>query len=71
MCVWTRGLHGPKFIELYPTRGQFGPCSKFIFKYVIRTQPKPIFLLFQLERSPIYLQSALTIVSTIQVYFNA
>jgi hypothetical protein len=46
------------------------PSPKFIFKYVTRTPPKFDFLLFQPEWSPIYLRSALTIVS-IHVYFNA
>jgi hypothetical protein len=46
------------------------PSLKFIFKYVTRTQPKPDFVLFQPEWSPIYLQSALTIVSLMQVSCN-
>jgi hypothetical protein len=54
-----------------PVRGQFGPSPKFIFKYFTRTPPKPDFLLFQPEWSPIYLQSTPTIVLLIHVSFNA
>jgi hypothetical protein len=46
-----------------PAREATGPSPKFIYKYVTRTPPKPDFLLFQPEWSPIYLQSALTIIS--------
>jgi hypothetical protein len=49
----------------------FGPSPKFIFKYVTRTPPELDFLLFQPEWNPIYLQSALTIVSLIKFSFNA
>jgi hypothetical protein len=59
-------------LEFYPARpedhlARSSPSPKFTFKYVTRTRPKPDFLLFQPEWSPIYLQSALTIVSLIQV----
>jgi hypothetical protein len=57
-----------------PVRGPFGPTqpeSEVIFKYVTRTPPEPDFLLFQPEWSPIYLQSALTILLLIHVSFNA
>jgi hypothetical protein len=54
-----------------PARGASGPSSKFVFKYVTRTPPKPDFLLFQPEWSPIYLQPALTIASLRHFYFNA
>jgi hypothetical protein len=49
--------------------GAFGPSPKFIFKYVTCSPPKPDFLLFQSEWSPIYLQSALTIISLIHFSF--
>jgi hypothetical protein len=45
-------------------RGEFGPSPKFIFIYVTRTPSKP-------EWSPIYLQSAVIMVSSIHFSFNA
>jgi hypothetical protein len=49
-----------------PAQGPFGSSPKFIFKYVNRTPPKPNFLLFQPEWSPIYYLPWL-----IDVYFDA
>jgi hypothetical protein len=54
-----------------PARRQFAPTSKFVFKYITSTQTKPGFILLQTDESPINLQSALTIVSIVHVYFKA
>jgi hypothetical protein len=71
--IYLRGLHRTEFYPARPEDHLARPnlSPKFIFKYTIRTPPKPDFLLFQPEWSPIYLQSALTIVSLIHVSFNA
>jgi hypothetical protein len=51
--------------------GAFGRNTKFIFKYTSRNAPKRDLFLFEPEWSPIYLDSALTIVSFIRVSFSA
>jgi hypothetical protein len=66
---------GAEILEFCPVRPEDhlarpNLSPNFIFKNVTRTWPKPDFLLFQPEWSPIYLQSVLTIVSLKHVSFN-
>jgi hypothetical protein len=60
-----------EILEFHPVQEAFGLSTKFIFKYVTCTPPKPNFLLLQPEWSPIHLQSALTALSLIHFSFNA
>jgi hypothetical protein len=65
-----------EILEFHPIRPKnqlalLNQSPKFIFRYVTRTTPRPVFRLSHITWNPIYLQSALTNIPLIRVSFNA
>jgi hypothetical protein len=66
-----KGLHEPKF-QYFTQLGlrSIWPEAKFIFKYVTHIPSIPNFLLWHDKGSPIYLQSALIIITINTLFFQ-